>query len=344
MNNKHRMKFQMSSTPQIDIVIPWVDGNDPQWRARYNEYRGDACKGDKSEIRFRDWDLLRYWFRGIEKFMPWARKIHFITSGEFPDWLKKDHPKLNWVRHEDFIPRIYLPTFNINAIEMNIHRIEGLAEHFIYFNDDFFLLKPQKERDFFYKGQPCDLGVMSAKPAMGGIIHVAINNLEVLGSRFDKHASMKKSFGKWFSLKYGSKMMNNVLLYPWREFSGFIDPHIASPFCKSTYDKIWEFAPDVLTATSERKFRSNDDVNQWLVRYWQLAEGNFHPKNTLKNTKCLDISDKNLSLIEDIVANQRYDIICMNDSEDISDFEEVQNRIKESFNKILPQKSTFEKF
>ena len=32
-----------------------------------------------------------------------------------------------------------LPTFNSHAIELNLHRIPGLAPAFLYFNDDFFL-------------------------------------------------------------------------------------------------------------------------------------------------------------------------------------------------------------
>ncbi len=125
----------MDSTGQIDIVLTWVDGNNPQWKARYSEFSAKVADGDKRAIRFRDWNLLRYWFRGIEAFAPWVRTVHFVTSGEYPDWLNLSHPKLNWVKHEDFMPSEYLPTFNINAIETNLHRIEGLSDCFVFFND-----------------------------------------------------------------------------------------------------------------------------------------------------------------------------------------------------------------
>ena len=61
----------------VDIVIPWVDGNDEKWQKEKSKY--DSSKGDDREIRYRDWDLLQYWFRGVEKFAPWIRKVHFIT-------------------------------------------------------------------------------------------------------------------------------------------------------------------------------------------------------------------------------------------------------------------------
>lgn len=333
----------MSSEKQIDIVIPWVDGNDSQWRDRYMQYRSTINDGDKSDIRFRDWDLLKYWFRGIEKFAPWVRKIHFVTSGELPEWLDLENPRLNWVKHEDFIPQAYLPTFSINAIELNFHRIEGLSDRFIYFNDDMFLIKASKETDFFKRGLPCDFGVMSAKPAMGGIIHMAINDLDILERRFDKRIVMRKNFSKWFSPKYGIKVMNNILLYPWKEFSGFIDPHIAQPFLKKSFEAIWDFAADKLDATCRKKFRTNDDVNQWVVRYWQLAEGLFYPKNTMKTSICIDITEENLASIKDVIVNQKCQSVCFNDSKAIGPFEEVRKSIESYFAEILPQKSAFEK-
>ena len=221
---------------QIDIVLPWVNGSDSDWIKRFNEYSVNG--GDSNKIRFRDWDLLRYWFRSIEKFMPWVGRIHFITSGELPEWLNTDHPQLHWVKHQDYIPHEFLPTFSSHTIELNIHRIESLSENFIYFNDDFFIIKPLSPSRFFKNNLPCDYGVMTAKPASGGIIHIAINNLDILDRNFEKQKVMRKNFCKWFSPKYGTKVLNNILLYPWTEFSGFIDPHIPYSFLKSTFSEI----------------------------------------------------------------------------------------------------------
>ena len=122
----------------IDIVVPWVDGSDPEWEAERSQYR-PVIKSDTSSSRFREWGLFQYWFRGIEKYAPWVRKVHLITWGHLPEWLNTSHPKLNIVNHKDYIPEEYLPTYSSHVIELNMHRIPDLAEHFIYFNDDVYL-------------------------------------------------------------------------------------------------------------------------------------------------------------------------------------------------------------
>ena len=94
----------------MDFVIPWVDGSDPAWRAERELWlareRRDPflAKWNDGEQRYRDNGLLRYWFRGVEKFAPWVNKIFFVTYGHVPDWLNTAHPKLQIVKHEDFIP------------------------------------------------------------------------------------------------------------------------------------------------------------------------------------------------------------------------------------------------
>lgn len=95
--------------------------------------------------------ILQYWFRGVEKFAPWVNRIYFVTWGHIPSWLNLSHPKLKVVRHEEFIPTDYLPTFSSHPIELNLHRIKGLSERFVYFNDDTFLIRPVLQEDFFQK-------------------------------------------------------------------------------------------------------------------------------------------------------------------------------------------------
>ena len=47
---------------QIDFVVMWVDGNDPDWRKEKAKYEVNN-NADGSIYRYRDWDLLQYWFR-----------------------------------------------------------------------------------------------------------------------------------------------------------------------------------------------------------------------------------------------------------------------------------------
>ena len=112
-------KSMHSST--LDFVITWVEG--------------------------------KYWFRGIEKNAPWVHNIYFVTWGHLPAWLNTAHPKLHIIKHTDFIPPQYLPTYNSPTIELNLHRIPGLSENFVYFNDDGFLIRPVTPQHFFKSGK-----------------------------------------------------------------------------------------------------------------------------------------------------------------------------------------------
>ena len=95
----------------IDFVVTWVDMDDPVWKEEFHRYSGkiDNSVNEVSEARFRDYGFLKYWFRGVAKFAPWVRKVHFVTSGQKPDWLDETHPKLNLVSHEDYIPQNTYP-------------------------------------------------------------------------------------------------------------------------------------------------------------------------------------------------------------------------------------------
>ncbi len=109
-----------------------MDGSDPDWLAQRREYQPGRGELTPGESRYRDWDNLQYWFRGVEKFAPWVNKIYFVTWGHVPKWLNTAHEKIQIVKHEDFMAPAYLPTFNINSIELNLHRIKGLSEHFVF--------------------------------------------------------------------------------------------------------------------------------------------------------------------------------------------------------------------
>ena len=67
---------------EIDIVVPWVDGLDAEWRKEKNEWyiRLNPDEKSNSNIRYQSWDNLKYWFRAVEKYMPWFHKIYFIIS------------------------------------------------------------------------------------------------------------------------------------------------------------------------------------------------------------------------------------------------------------------------
>ncbi len=328
---------------KIDIVIPWVDGSDPEWQQEFRKYRSIATgRDDNSEIRYRDWDNLQYLFRGIEKFAPWVRKVHFITTGQMPKWLNLNAPKLNFVRHEDFIPKEYLPTFSVRPIELNLHRIEGLSEQFIYFNDDYFLLRPVKPERFFRNGLPCDMAILDTLPMGGPRGHMLMNDMNVVIHHFHKNIVLKNNLWKFFSPRYGTQLLRSIPLMPFSVFPGFRNHHMPQAFLKSTFREVWEEEEPLLREVSSHRFRDITDVNQYMFRFWQLMSGTFHPANIVKGTCRYTISDRDIYKLAAAIRAQKSEILVMADSEDVSDFNAMVAKINTAFNVILSEKSSFE--
>ncbi len=214
------------------------------------------------------------------------------------------------------------------------------------FNDDFFLTSPVGPDRFFRNELPCDMLVSNALSSTEGVGHFVLNNLEILNRYFDKKTALKKNIGKWFNIAYGTKMTRPLLLLPWPRFTGFLDPHQPQPFLKSTFNEVWEKESKTLEQTSASKFRSCSDVNQYLFRYWQLAKGDFIPIS-MKDTKYITMKMDNLRSgeVANIITSQKYSMVCLNDNESIKtdeELEEAKQIIKDAFEKILPEKSSFE--
>ena len=180
----------------IDIILPWVNGNDPAWRAERDKYDSDQIV---SNVRYQSWDNLQYVFRGIEKNMPWIHKVFFVTWGHLPEWLNISCEKLTIIKHNDYIPAKYLPTFNSNVIEMNYFRIPDLSENYILFNDDLFPVQPIPKEYYFQDDTPCEEAVethfiLKADNGMDLQMNYAcVNNMVLLNRNFDKQEVDRKS-------------------------------------------------------------------------------------------------------------------------------------------------------
>ncbi len=136
----------------IDFVYTWVDGADPDWAERFRSTAA-ALDRDVDEIaldpaRYRSRDELRYSLRSVWAYCGWARKIWIVTAGQRPEWMIDD-PRIEFVDHADILPADALPTFNSHAIEAALHRIGGLTEQFVYFNDDMAIARPIRPELFF---------------------------------------------------------------------------------------------------------------------------------------------------------------------------------------------------
>ena len=136
----------------VDFVFTWVNGADPALPARLAQYlppdtqRTQDAQGDSL---YRDSGELRFALRSLEQYAPWIRRIFILTDGQKPVWLRADHPRIRIVDHTECIPAEYLPTFNSHVIEAHLHRIPDLGEHFVYCNDDFFLMNTCTKAVFF---------------------------------------------------------------------------------------------------------------------------------------------------------------------------------------------------
>lgn len=329
---------------QIDFVITWVDMTDPQWQSDFATYsaQGDNTKNGVSEARFRDYGFLKYWFRGVEKFAPWVRRIHFVTSCRLPEWLDLSNPKLHIVRHEDIIPAEYLPTFNSVVIERYINRIEGLSEHFVYFNDDFYITNHIPQERFFREGLPCDIAVFTYNPSWSQWYKRIKNNIRLINRHFNKKEVMERHHGKWFHPSYGSKARWNYLLRYYDKFVTLRTPHNAQPYLKQTFDDVWAACGDELTRTSANRFRALSDLTPELFRTWQICSGNFSPINTYNDTKMFPLMLRPKQA-ERAIREQKYNLICLNDNVHIRQYEQVMMSIEQAFDSILPEKSSFER-
>lgn len=329
---------------KVDFVILWVDGSDINWITEKKLYDKSIIDAASCAARFRDWNILQYWFRGIEKFAPWVNRIFFITWGHLPKWLNTSHSKLQIVNHKEFIPAKYLPTYNSNAIELNLHRIANLSEKFVLFNDDTFIIQPVCKEDFFQKGMPVDEFVLNAIIPyydMPIISHTCVNNVRIINKYFKKRSVVKEHFGKIYNLKYGVGLVRSCLLSAWAEFPGFYNTHIPLAHLKSTFELLWEKEYDELDQTCLNKFRQYNDLNHWLMRYWNLCSGTFVPRKTGFG-KLFTVSNDN-HFILDYITKQKGKTICINDSSTEFNFCSASIELKQSFDKILPDKSAFEK-
>lgn len=329
---------------KIDLVVPWVDGNDEEWLKEKAKYSTDYVeKHDNDASRYRDYGLMQYFFRGIEEYMPWINKIFFVTWGHLPKFLNTDNPKLRIVRHDEFIPKEYLPTFNSSVIELNFHRIEDLSENFIIFNDDIFVIDKLREDQFFRNNLPCD--TLSSRTMVnyvfGHLIYYTVfNDMGII----NKHFYGNKHFTKWVNLHYKPKdNIRNLVNRLAKRYSAFEDQHLPIPHKKSVFQKVWEEEYEALDGMCHNRFRTPYDFNQWLMRYWNLASGNFIPSDVSKLGFYTDL-DYDIDYLVDLIINKKEKVFLLNDSSNETEeqFNLHKPLLHEAFDRILPNKCSFE--
>ncbi len=151
--------------PPIDAVITWVNGDDPVLRLKRAQFLDPDHQKHYHETqatRFASANEIKYCVLSICKFAPFIRNIFIITDGQDPgidEDVEKHFPgrssSIRIVDHKEIFRNYeeYLPTFNSISIEHMMWRIKGLSDVFVYFNDDFFLIRPVRSEDWVLNKQ-----------------------------------------------------------------------------------------------------------------------------------------------------------------------------------------------
>lgn len=331
---------------KIDIVIPWVDGADPDLLAKRRMYQANEKGGDSitaklnTQYRYRDSGLLRYVFRSIDQFAPWVNKVFLITDNQWPEWLDYSNNRLVKVRHEDYIPSKWLPTFSSNPILLNLHRIPDLSDQFILFNDDTLINKPVKPKDFFAdKNSVMDSAVYSVILSNEPFSHLLVNDTMVINKHFTKSSLIKKAPFKVFNLKYGKDLIRTILSLPWNAIPGFYNTHMPQAYFKRTFEKVWSLEGNALSTTSAHKFREPTDLTDWVFRYWQIQSNEFEPRSINFGQYYEQVMRQKIT--KDI-DKSIHSLLCINDTQASEHESEVADSIIASLDRKFPDKCKFE--
>ncbi|GAA4581145.1 stealth family protein [Planotetraspora phitsanulokensis] len=283
----------------IDAVYTWVDGADPAWRARRDQAlaEGGGPTGTLSEMatteaRFTSREELRYSLRSLLTYAPWINRVWIVTAGQTPPWLDTTHPMVRVVDHKEiFNDPSVLPVFNSHAIETQLHHIDGLAEHFLYLNDDFFLGRPLPSRTFFEAN-----GITRFFPSLAHVpfgapeseespVHAAgMNNRRMLEDLSGRTLTQK--------LKHAPYALRRSVLY-----------------------ELEERFNDEFEATSRSRFRRTSDISALssLVHYYSYLNGRAVPGNVEYTYVDLALR-KTPAKLRRMLARRWHDAFCLNDT------------------------------
>jgi hypothetical protein len=280
-------------TFDIDMVFSWVDGNDPEFRARRAAAMADHVvgEGDDADARIRQIDELKYALRSVHAFAPWVRRIFIATDSPTPEWLAP-HPKVTIVRAEDhFTDLSALPVYNSHAVETQLHHIPGLAEHFLYSNDDMFFGRALSPTMFFSPG-----GVTKFIEA-GTRIGLGHNHPERSG--FENAARV-----------------NRQLL--WERFGKIITRHLehtAAPLRKSLLTELEHEFPQDFARTQASRFRASTDISvtNSLYHYYALMTGRAVQNESAKVLYVDTTLRSGLAKLPKLLKKRKFDFFCLND-------------------------------
>lgn len=330
---------------KIDIVVSWVNSNDQKWQAKMNHQLQLMGKEQLmiDEERYYEFGFFKYWFRSIEKFASWINHVYVLTDDQRPDFFQETN-KVTVVDHTEIIPKKYLPTFSSSVIELFLDKIPGISEHFIYFNDDMFLNAPVLPDDFFDKnGVPKDCAISSVLQPVSNFEHLPFNDIQIINRNFPKKIVIKKYWKKFFSLKYGgANIFKSILTLPFSNWSAFKIQHVAYSLRKADYQMLRKYAKSEIETTAKMHFRSNNDINIWLLLELRYVTGEFSPKS-VKDGAYYNFDGTNSLLA--CLRKGKTKQVCINDvskSKTLAEKIIEANQIKKVLESKFPEKSSVE--
>lgn len=309
----------------IDVVYTWVNDKDEEWNQERNAFAVDAGRGPRGRSthaeRFKNRDELKYSLRSLELFAPFVRNIYLVTNGQVPSWLNPHQERLKVISHKEiFTDPSVLPTFNSSGIETQLHRIPGLSEHFLYFNDDFFLGRLTEASDFFFAN-----GVLKYFPTEQRVFEPEIDE------NSEEYIIADANAIKLMAAKYG-------------RYNREIMMHAPYPCSTSLLNRMQEEWHDHYHACASQRFRSEYDLRpiafmQYHAGYQQrlaIPSSISHRYLALWKT---DI-DKQLS---NVLESKSFKTFCINDVGVAEDRAEWTDSLVASFlQSYFPMKSGFE--
>ncbi len=207
-----------------------------------------------------------------------------------------------------------------------------------------FPLQSMPPERFFKRGRPADYAVLCPftmkRRGDPFSANVAIN-MALINANFKKRRLIRYHPFKYINFRYGRALRYTLASLVPPDIPGFWRSHYPQPLLKSTYEDVWAKEFPTLDHTCRRRLRTPGDVNDWLMRYWQLADGRFTP--TSPNNRHYFTLGENVKGSLNAIRTQAYDMVCLNDNKAVSDIAELQKKVSEAFESILPKKSGFEK-
>ncbi len=263
MNNEKPKSYE------IDAVFTWVDGNDIAHKRKMKPYLKDdrSWSNEKFRTRFDQVDEIELAVKSIVKFAPFIRRIFIVTDGQTPSFLsdynetkKNNFPAIKIIDHKVIFSKheSYLPIFNCLPIETMLYEIPNLSEHFIYFNDDFFLINKTKPSDFFIHGQPVIRGKWTSfdENIFYKVIHHRI--VKFLG---------KTTKEKKYRYKRGQQTAAKILKFE----KYFKIDHTPAPMRISTLKNYFDQHPSMQLRNIRHKFRNPEQyVLQSLANHIEI--------------------------------------------------------------------------